>query len=90
LGAELEGYAISKGTIRFPLTEPVPVRLLTRIAKVRAKAVAERVQAKAKPKASPKPKAKASPKPKAKASPKPKAKASPKPKAKASPPDRLA
>ena len=76
LGEELDGYAVSKGTIRFPLTQPVPVRLLTRIAKIRAKEVADRAQAKAKTKASPKPKTKASPKPKTKASPKPKARRS--------------
>src|SRR6266496_5512093 len=28
---ELEGHEISKGTIRFPLSEPVPVRLIERI-----------------------------------------------------------
>lgn len=33
---ELAGYEISKGTIRFPLSEPVPVRLIERIAKYRA------------------------------------------------------
>ena len=73
LRAELEGYAMSKGTIRFPLTEPVPVRLLTRIAKIRMNEVAERVQAKAKTKAKAKAKAKA----KVKAPPKVKPKAKP-------------
>lgn len=41
---ELAPYEVSKGTIRFPLSEPVPERLITRIAKARekeAKAVAE-------------------------------------------------
>jgi len=33
---ELEGYELSKGTIRFPLSEPVPVNLIERIAKFRA------------------------------------------------------
>ena len=33
---ELESYKVSKGTIRFPLSEPVPVRLIERIAKFRA------------------------------------------------------
>ena len=33
---------ISKGTIRFPLSQPVPVKLIGRIAKFRAKEVAER------------------------------------------------
>jgi len=35
-GNELAGYEVSKGTIRFPLAEPVPVRLIARIAKFRA------------------------------------------------------
>ena len=38
---ELEQYKVNKGTIRFPLTEPVPVELIRRIAKFRAKEVAE-------------------------------------------------
>jgi uncharacterized protein YdhG (YjbR/CyaY superfamily) len=37
---ELEPYEKSKGTIRFPLSEPVPVRLIERIAKFRAKEAA--------------------------------------------------
>ena len=37
LGEELAPYEISKGTIRFPLSEPVPVKLVERIAKFRAK-----------------------------------------------------
>src|SRR5262245_54864147 len=44
---ELTGYTISKGTIRFPLDTPVPVKLITRIASFRAKEQAERVKAKA-------------------------------------------
>ena len=36
---ELAPYEISKGTIRFPLSDPVPVRLIGRIAKFRAKEV---------------------------------------------------
>jgi uncharacterized protein YdhG (YjbR/CyaY superfamily) len=36
LGDALSGYEISKGTIRFPLDEKVPVGLITRIAKFRA------------------------------------------------------
>jgi len=40
LSKELAAYEMSKGTIRFPLEEPVPVRLLERIAKFRAKQVA--------------------------------------------------
>lgn len=39
---ELEGYAISKGTIRFPLSAPVPVKLIEQIAKFRALEAAER------------------------------------------------
>ena len=41
----LAPYQISKGTIRFPLSEPVPVRLIERIARLRAKEVAERAKA---------------------------------------------
>jgi uncharacterized protein YdhG (YjbR/CyaY superfamily) len=44
---ELAPYEQSKGTIRFPLSQPVPVRLIARIAKLRAKEVAERAEAKA-------------------------------------------
>jgi uncharacterized protein YdhG (YjbR/CyaY superfamily) len=33
---ELADYRISKGTVRFPLSEPVPVNLIERIAKFRA------------------------------------------------------
>lgn len=44
---ELAPYEISKGTIRFPLSQPVPVRLIERIAKFRANEVAEREQPKA-------------------------------------------
>jgi uncharacterized protein YdhG (YjbR/CyaY superfamily) len=40
--AELAPYELKKGTIRFPLGEPVPVNLIERIAKFRAKEVAER------------------------------------------------
>jgi uncharacterized protein YdhG (YjbR/CyaY superfamily) len=40
-------YEVAKGTIRFPLSEPVPTRLIERIAKLRAKEVAERKKAKA-------------------------------------------
>ena len=43
---ELSPYKISKGTIRFPLSQPVPVKLIERIAKFRAKEVAERARAK--------------------------------------------
>jgi uncharacterized protein YdhG (YjbR/CyaY superfamily) len=44
---ELAGYTISKGTIRFPLDAPVPVRLIARIARFRANEQAERAKAKA-------------------------------------------
>jgi uncharacterized protein YdhG (YjbR/CyaY superfamily) len=43
---DLAKYTISKGTIRFPLSEPVPVKLIAGIAKVRAKEVAGRGKAK--------------------------------------------
>jgi uncharacterized protein YdhG (YjbR/CyaY superfamily) len=44
---ELALYEVSKGTIRFPFSEPVPVKLIGRIAKFRAKEVSERSKAKA-------------------------------------------
>ncbi len=43
---ELAPYKISKGTIRFPLAEPVPVKLIEGVAKFRAKVLAERAKAK--------------------------------------------
>lgn len=43
---ELASYKVSQGTIRFPLSEPVPVKLIERIAKFRAKEVAGREKAK--------------------------------------------
>ena len=43
---ELAPYEVSKGTIRFPLSQPVPVKLIARIAKFLAKEAAARVQAK--------------------------------------------
>jgi uncharacterized protein YdhG (YjbR/CyaY superfamily) len=39
---ELAPYEISKGTIRFPFSEPVPLKLIERIAKFRAKEAAGR------------------------------------------------
>jgi uncharacterized protein YdhG (YjbR/CyaY superfamily) len=44
---ELAPYEVNKGTIRFLLSQPVPVKLIARIAKFRAKEVAEREKAKA-------------------------------------------
>jgi len=44
---ELGRYEMSKGTIRFPLTEAVPASLIAGIARVRAQEVAERAAAKA-------------------------------------------
>jgi uncharacterized protein YdhG (YjbR/CyaY superfamily) len=44
---DLAPYEVSKGTIRFPLSQPVPVKLIERIAKFRAKEVAEREKPKA-------------------------------------------
>jgi uncharacterized protein YdhG (YjbR/CyaY superfamily) len=43
---ELASYEVNKGTIRFPLAQPVPVKLIGRIAKFRAKEVAGREKAK--------------------------------------------
>src|SRR5579863_9408098 len=37
---ELKGYEIRKGTVQFPLTKPVPVKLIERIAKLRAAGIA--------------------------------------------------
>jgi uncharacterized protein YdhG (YjbR/CyaY superfamily) len=37
---ELMGYELRKGTIHFPLTRPVPVKLIGRIAKLRAAGIA--------------------------------------------------
>ena len=39
---EIAPYDISRGTIRFPLSEPVPVSLIERIAEFRGKEVARR------------------------------------------------
>jgi uncharacterized protein YdhG (YjbR/CyaY superfamily) len=39
---ELARYKISKGTIRFPLSEPVPANLIARIARFRAQEAAGR------------------------------------------------
>jgi uncharacterized protein YdhG (YjbR/CyaY superfamily) len=37
---DLRGYKLRKGTVHFPLTKPVPVRLISRIAKLRAVGIA--------------------------------------------------
>ncbi len=44
---DIAAYVVTKGTIRFPLSQPVPMKLIGRIAKFRAKEVAERETAKA-------------------------------------------
>ena len=36
LKMDLAGYTLSKGTIRFPFSEPVPVRLIARLARLLA------------------------------------------------------
>jgi uncharacterized protein YdhG (YjbR/CyaY superfamily) len=46
LAGELARYEVRKGTIRFPLDEPAPLRLLARIARLRAKEVREHAKAK--------------------------------------------
>jgi uncharacterized protein YdhG (YjbR/CyaY superfamily) len=43
---DLRPYEVSKGTIRLPLSEPVPVKLVERIAKFLAKDAFERAKAK--------------------------------------------
>ena len=40
LASELKGYELRKGTVHFPITEPVPVKLIGRIAKLRAAGIA--------------------------------------------------
>src|SRR5450631_4286426 len=37
---ELRGYELRKGTVHFPLTKPVPVKLISRIANLRAAGIA--------------------------------------------------
>ena len=46
LKGDLAPYEVNKGTIRFPFSQPVPVKLIGRIAKFRAKELAEREKAK--------------------------------------------
>jgi uncharacterized protein YdhG (YjbR/CyaY superfamily) len=43
---QLASYKVSKGTIRFPLSESVPVKLIERIAKFRAKEAFQREKSK--------------------------------------------
>lgn len=43
---QLASYKISKGTIRFPLSEPVPVKLIERIAKFREEEAVQREKSK--------------------------------------------
>jgi uncharacterized protein YdhG (YjbR/CyaY superfamily) len=43
---QLASYKVSKGTIRFPLSEPVPVKLIERIAKLRAEEAVQREKSK--------------------------------------------
>jgi uncharacterized protein YdhG (YjbR/CyaY superfamily) len=43
---DLSPYKVSKGTIRFPLSQPVPVRLIGRIARFRAEETDARARAK--------------------------------------------
>ena len=47
LSSELASYALSKGTVRFPLAEPVPAKLVERIVRELAKAAEARSRAKA-------------------------------------------
>jgi len=46
---ELAPYAVSKGTIRFPLSAPVPVKLIERIARFLGKQAADRAAARPRP-----------------------------------------
>lgn len=45
LGEALEPYEFSKGTVRFPLSEPVPAKLIERIASLLGKEAARRAAA---------------------------------------------
>lgn len=53
LKSGLAPHKVSKGTIRFPLSQPAPVKLIERIAKFRAKEVATRGTIEAKLRAKP-------------------------------------
>jgi uncharacterized protein YdhG (YjbR/CyaY superfamily) len=54
-GDELVPFAVSKGTIRFPLSQPVPLKLVERIAKFRGE------EARARPKTAKRPAARTKP-----------------------------
>src|SRR5579862_4766807 len=47
---ELARYQLSRGTIRFPLSETVPVKLIERIAKFRAKEISAKTKSARRPK----------------------------------------
>ena len=45
LAEELKGYELRKGTVHFELTKPVPVKLIAKIAKLRAAGIRPRTSA---------------------------------------------
>jgi len=47
---ELKGFELRKGTVHFPFAKPVPVKLISRIAKLRADGIAVTVKKPAGPK----------------------------------------
>jgi uncharacterized protein YdhG (YjbR/CyaY superfamily) len=49
LGSALASYEVSKGTVRFPLADPVPARLVERVVRALAKAAETRGRSKAPP-----------------------------------------
>ncbi len=49
---ELKGYELRKGTIHFALTKPVPVKLISRIAKLRADGISATVKKRLSPRSS--------------------------------------
>ena len=46
LADELRGYELRKGTVHFPMTKSVPVKLISRIAKLRAAGIAAKLKEK--------------------------------------------
>jgi uncharacterized protein YdhG (YjbR/CyaY superfamily) len=54
LGEKIAPYKVSKGTLKFKLTDPIPERLIERIVKIRAGEALERLAAKAKKQTAPK------------------------------------